>query len=258
MLGSIESSVQWHWIAYGKHPVAGDFFSLGQKAGILRAFSAWMEKGYEILASKHSSPSSLLSWRFWAKGSGKEGLVCGLVKDSADTVGRPYPLLVVGTGPLKGWEGQWDLLPFACERSWNQIEKLSIRRFQDLQQLEEEIYKIRAPSPQWTEYHSERKNLEQPGLNSDSGVSSWEPRNFKNLEASLAEQKEIMVSLDEGSSHDQFTLSSLYHSIFKARLQVLPNAVFMGGTLETTYLAVFQRPLTSADFVKLWSPAQGQ
>lgn len=191
-------------------------------------------------------------------GSGKETLVCGLVKDSTDRVGRPYPLLIVGTGPLKGWQDRWDLLPFACERSWNQIESLSMRTFQDLKELEEEIRKIRAPSPQWPEYDAVRKDLEQSGLNWESGVSYWEPHDFRTLEAGLREQKEIMVYLDEKSSHDQFTLSSLYHSTFKARLQVLPNAVFMGGTLETTYLAVFQRPLTSADFVKLWSPSQGQ
>jgi len=258
VLGTVESLTQWHWIAYGKHPVAGDFFGLGQKAGILRAFADWMEKGYHTLAAKRPSPPSLFSWRFWAMGSGKETLVCGLVKDSTDRVGRPYPLLIVGTGPLKGWQDRWDLLPFACERSWNQIESLSMRTFQDLKELEEEIRKIRAPSPQWPEYDAVRKDLEQSGLNWESGVSSWEPHDFRTLEAGLREQKEIMVYLDEKSSHDQFTLSSLYHSTFKARLQVLPNAVFMGGTLETTYLAVFQRPLTSADFVKLWSPSQGQ
>ena len=191
-------------------------------------------------------------------GSGKETLVCGLVKDSIDRVGRPYPLLIVGTGPLKGWQDRWDLLPFACERSWNQIESLSIRTFQDLKELEEEIRKIRAPSPEWSEYEAVRKDLEQSGLSWESGISSWEPPDYRTLEAGLREQKEIMVYLNEKHPHDQFTLTSLYHSAFKARYQVLPNAVFMGGTLDTTYLAVFQRPLTSADFVKLWSPSQGQ
>jgi len=257
-LGTVESSSQWHWIAYGKHPVAGDFFGLGEKAGILHAFSDWMEKGYHALAAQRPFPATLFSWRFWAKGSGKQSLVCGLVKDSTDRVGRPYPLLIAGTGPLKGWQERWDLLPFACERSWNQIESLSIRRFQDLKQLQEEIRKIRGPAPQWPEYDAERKNLEKSELISGSGVSSWEPHDFGTLEAGLREEKEIMVYLDEKYPHDQLTLSCLYHSAFKARSPVLPNAVFMGGTLETTYLAVFQRPLTSADFVKLWSPSLGQ
>jgi len=33
----------------------------------------------------------------------------------------------------------------------------------------------------------------------------------------------------------------------------IPNAVFMGGTLEKAYLALFRRPLKATDFTQLWS-----
>jgi len=51
-------------------------------------------------------------------------LVCGVVRDSVDRLGRPYPLLVLGTGSLREWESHWDLLPYACLPVWQRIEYL--------------------------------------------------------------------------------------------------------------------------------------
>ncbi|HOS98202.1 MAG TPA: hypothetical protein PLU54_11165, partial [Deltaproteobacteria bacterium] len=36
-----------------------------------------------------------------------------------------------------------------------------------------------------------------------------------------------------------------------------PEAVFMGGSPESSYVAVFSRPLVADDFARLWSMEQG-
>jgi len=36
-------------------------------------------------------------------------------------------------------------------------------------------------------------------------------------------------------------------------MKVIPNTIFMGGTMERLFLALFRRPLQTADFVQLWT-----
>ncbi len=244
MLGSVESANSWHWAAWGKHPVATDYFCLGLNSPLIKAFSDWIEKGYQTLGSKPRASSKVYSWRFWAKGPKKETLVCGVGRDSSDSLGRPYPLMIMGTGPLDGWEDHWDLLPFACEKTWSRIEYLSAKRFIDFKQLEEEVRIIKPPYPHWPEFVSQRGDL---------GMSSCNPRAIENKAESLTTEKDFLVPLDGGPSNDHLAVAGLWHFFLKAHARAVPNAVFMGGTPDDAYLAVFKRPLMPADFVQLWS-----
>jgi type VI secretion system protein VasJ len=245
VLGTVESDQIWRWAAFGKHPVASDFFRMGPDFPLARAFSDWVEKGYRGFVSKKEGYHSLCSWRFWAKGFQKNSLACGLVKDSIDSVGRPFPLLVMGTGPLRGWEEHWDLLPFACERTWGQIESLSVQMFKDLKKLEGEVRGVRPPIPEWSDLTSRRGDLR--------GFEATLDRDLKGKASLLSEKAEIFLPLDQDPVHDRFTLISLWHSLLKNEGKKVPNVLFMGGTFETSCLAVFRRPLMATDFVQLWS-----
>jgi len=88
----------------GKHPVAMDYFHLGTSAPLVNAFGAWIENGYQKVVSPARNGLALHSWRFWARGIQKGHIACGVVRDSSDSTGRPYPLLVMGIGKLPGWE----------------------------------------------------------------------------------------------------------------------------------------------------------
>ncbi len=253
MLGSVKETNRWHWTAYGKHPVAKDFFSLGQSASVLEALTDWVDQGYRTLASKRSPSTDPSSWRFWTKGAGEGNLLCGLIKQSTDRVGRPYPLLLSGMGPVRGWEEQWDLIPFACERSWNQMERISTKAFENVSQLDAEIHRISPPSPHWSDYVAEREDLGKGEFGHGDEAHSQMLSNLEKQTAMLADQPEIFVSLDEEPSRDLFTLVSIWHFSMRRELKAIPNAVFMGGTLAVAYLAVFQRPLIPSDFVRLWS-----
>jgi len=243
----------WQWAAYGKHPVAKDFFKLGRFSPLVQEFSHWVDRGYQLFAVRKKG--SLNSWRFWTRGLKKEGLGCGVVRDSGDQLARPYPLLIMGVGPLNGWEEQWDLNPLALERAWTQMEYLYTRSFDSLKQLEEEIQKI--PPPLF-----ERTELQEARRNSFGGNGSMNPRSSPgSLEEAekqifpLIQKTEFFLPLDPKPFPDPSVGIQYLHHFLKKGEKNIPQSIFMGGTLEKTLLAVFRRPLLPADFVQLWSVA---
>jgi type VI secretion system protein VasJ len=250
MLERLRPERRWQWAAYGKHPAAKDYFKVGQNFPLLNSFSEWIESGYEKVASKNNPAGMRRSWRFWTREARRENVVCGVLRDSTDSFGRPYPLLIMGSGPLVGWVNEWDLVPLACENTWGQIEYLSTKTFSDLKRLEEEVQNIRLPSAEWSELAKRRESFK--------GLTSEELSHLNGQASSLSESMERFICLDQGLSHDQFELIGLCHLLVKTRTEIVPNVIFMGGTLEKTYCAFFRRPLTPSDFIQLWSvPAEG-
>jgi type VI secretion system protein VasJ len=244
---------KWQWVICGKHPGLKDYFHLGPNLPMVAALAEWIEKGYRGVAGVRTSPTNLLSWRFWAGGSDRDTLLCGILRDSSDSVGRPYPLLVVGSGSLADWGAQWDLVPRACEQSWSQMESLSARIFRNLKGLEDELARVRAPQPDWAEFG---ELPTQAGPYHPSSSEAAGPERQGNLEGqvlALAKESEIFVALDEAPSVDPFTLIRLWHASLKKHQPEPPKAVFMGGNITATRLAFFRRPLTTRDFVRLWS-----
>ncbi len=244
MLGLGRGAQYWHWAAYGKHPVARDYFRAGEDAPLIKAFVGWVEKGYQLLRSKQNPASQPYAWRFWAQGAKKDNLICGVGRDSSDSIGRPYPLLIMGTGPLERWEDYWDLLPLACEKTWSQIEYLSTRRLANFKQLEDDVRIIKPPSPNWSEFNDQKAR---------SSLLARDSREISETIDRLSKKTEFLVPFEHGPSGDVFSLAILWHSLLKARLAGAPNAIFMGGVPERTYLAVFKRSLVPTDFVRLWS-----
>jgi type VI secretion system protein VasJ len=244
MLGSLKKNRQWSWAAYGKHPSAKDYFCINHESPLVKIFADWVEKGYNELAAKKKSDNNPVAWRFWAGGQGKENLICGLVKDSSDSLGRHYPLLIIGTGQCKGWEAHWDLLPFACEKPWGELEYLSAQVFGDFNTMGVEIQSIRPPRTDWSEFDIKRKNI----IDAEASLHDIESR-----AKDLSDKNEVIICLDLKNTGDQFLLISSWHALFKRFNRKIPNAVFMGGTFERSYVAFFNRPLMTVDFVRLWS-----
>jgi type VI secretion system protein VasJ len=209
---------------------------------LIKGFSDWVEIGYQIWTSKRLTSSGPFAWRFWARGGQKENIVCGLIRDSSDGLGRPYPLLIIGTGPLNGWEKNWDLLPFACEGTWNQMESLSIRMFTDLQQWTEEVDRIPSPRAHWSDY----RDLDEckPPENSQA---------LQDKIKTMVKENEFLDPLNEEGMKDSLKSIHLYHFLLKTYWPEMVTTAFMGGNASKTWLAFFRRPLASGDFVWLWS-----
>ncbi len=251
MLGQIKSNINWHWAAYGKHPVGKDFFRVGDNVPLLKGFSDWVEHGYTKLITRDSVSNMNCSWRFWMRGGRKGSLVCGLVKDSIDQLGRPYPLLIVGSGVLKNWENQWDLLPYACEQTWGQMEYISVQNYNDIGKFEVDVRHVRPPAPEWSEFGAKRDNFfKSVDSSNDNGFSQY-MEDLKKRAVRLSKNAECFIGMDDKPLVDKTILISCWHSLLKPHFKVIPNIIFMGGPLEKSYIAFFKRPLSSADFVDL-------
>lgn len=242
----------WRWSAFGKHPAAADYFRLGQSSPFADGLSKWVENGYRLLTDRSETPSPFCSWRFWSRGYGRDSLVLGVVRVSSDSMGRPYPLLIMGSGPLEGWERWWDLLPFAGEKSWCQIEFLATHTFGDLRKLKEGLQGLRSPYPEWDELTERRRGLNRLGSPLDPYASFPDFPRLKAMAAERAGTDEFSVRLDRGPVNDKITLVSLWHFLAKEATKGAPNALFMGGTLERSFLASYRRPLAPGDFLHLW------
>ena len=254
MLGSLGSSGNWNWAAHGKHQAAGDYFRLGGDLPVLNAFAAWVRQGFQAVTAKGVPSPGYRSWRFWARGSTRGGLVSGLVRDSSDSHGRPFPFLIVGAGPLSRWEEVWDLVPFACEGGWNQMERLATKGFETVRDLEAELRKIRTPAAEWSAFRAEQDELAGCLVSAAAAAPGAVLEQFKRRAAQLARETEVHVSLDEGTAPDQFTLASLWLSLIRETGGgEAPHVVFMGGNQEASFLLLFRRALISTDFGQLWT-----
>jgi type VI secretion system ImpM family protein len=249
MLGSIKFGNLWKWAAYGKHPIAKDYFQVGSAEPLLMAFSDWAKAGYRLIAKVGNKEIVRQnSWRFWAQGPQKKDLICGVGKDSSDSFGRSYPLLIVGIGPLKKWDRHWELLVFALENTWRQIEYLSAKRFMDFKQLEDGVRMISPPVGDWPEFKSKIEQVESD----ETGFVSTVNRNFRDLINKLSNKPEFFIPLETESVNDQLRILNLCHLLLKKGSKIAPHAVFMGGRPQKVFLALFNRPLKPYDFARLW------
>lgn len=249
MLGLFGLKQKWEWAGFGKHPIVKDYFHVGRDHSLLSAFLDWVKKGYDEITIKDYKHPDLYSWRFWARVPKRENLICGLIRDSSDNIGRPYPFMIIGTGPLKGWEENWDMLPFACEGVWKQSEFLSSSNCRDVGELENEIIRIKHPENNWEDFVKEREAFWDTRLSPASASLGILEERIRRA----SEQLEIIVSLDDETLKDQFFQVCLWHYYLKRYSKNIPNAIFMGGTMQKTFLVTLRRPLQSSDFVLLWS-----
>lgn len=254
MLGSVTSAGRWQWVAFGKHPVARDFFRLGPDVAMAGGFSEWVESGYRGLAAKPRSPADFHSFRFWAKGPGKDGLVLGVVRDSSDDIGRPYPFFTMGAGPLKAWEEHWDLLPLACEMSWGRIEYLSSGAVPDFRRMEIEVaQRLRPPVPDWEKLSERIRAMIPLCSGSAAGRSPEDLEEMERRASGLSSGAEIFLCLDSGRTADPGSTAALWNFLLRKCGAATPSAVFLGGRLATPYLAVYRRALAPGDFGRLWT-----
>jgi len=242
VLGSIKSNQAWEWGAFGKHPVARDYIRIGPETPLMQAFSRWIENGYALLNTGKNHACKLYSWRFWAKGFKKDHLVCGLVRDSGDSLGRPFPFLVLGSGGLKGWERNWEKLPISLDKIWKATEFLCTKRYHNFHELERDVTMIPSVVNSWAE--CDKKEQAIPSTDNAYMLEQIEK---------LIHGPQFSLAIQGKYSDDYSKTFELLHRLVRARINDVPNAVFIGGIVEQSYLAVYRRSLAPVDFVKLWS-----
>ena len=179
-------------------------------------FSRLVEKGFMKTAS---SGRKYVSYRYFLKGEKKGMISCGIFKDSQDAIGREYPLIVAGYGTLAGCEDKWEALPEAMASVCSEAEYISSRRLTSLDEFKTCLLRLGAP------------------LVIDGIGSAGKPVNRTNI----SENGLIpLVPADEDRMAEQV---SGYMEWMKKSDSAFPEAVFIGGTQEKSYLCVFRKPL---------------
>ncbi len=253
MLGITKTAPPWKWAAFGKHSLVGDYFYFGPEDPLFKAFSGWVDNGFKRIAGSRKNTTNPYSWRFCGKGTTSDALLCGIGKDSFDCHGRPYPFFIIGTGSLSGHHRRWDLLPFAFESIWSQMEYLCGKRYLDFSQLEADVQRLPTPENRWSAFETDRKNRWEAWC-------SQTPPNQEKIKSALrlhSGSPQCMMPLIEDNSSDITSTIGLWFSLLKAEEKTMFGTAFFGGNLSETCMAVFKRPLDSDDFVKLWSVNAG-
>jgi type VI secretion system protein VasJ len=254
MQQSMKNKNVWNWHASGKHPIFKDFFKMGSEDPMLMAFADWAGGGFQQLVSGQGAAAVRgdYSWRFWSRSPKKGVLISGVGRDSSDSLGRPHPLVIVGSGPLEGWESNWDLLPFALDDIWSQFEYLACGRVKEFRQLEQGFSRIKQPSSDWLALAHQRTLA---GTLNTSVYIAKDPQVIVNQVQQVLDTGTTVIPLYTEVNADSFLLAGYWSFALKAHLKNVPNAVFMGGIPEKSYLVLINRSLTTEDFLGLWNMA---
>lgn len=224
----------------GKHPAAADYISVRNGPSILDAVADWMTKGYESLHASGDPVKGPYSWRFWLRGVKKGSLICGLGRDSSDRIGRPYPLFIIGEGPLRKWEQQWPLLPAWLAATWERMEGVAAHRHDTLQELADAVRRLGSPGAETV--------AAEPPVEADIPSDRLDA-----CRTELQRSGRAMIALnDHAGGDDPMTSVLAWHGFLKRCCPDIPRAVFLGGNPERIFLAVIQQPLATADFIRLW------
>jgi type VI secretion system protein VasJ len=239
MRNTTNAMTAWRWAAAGKHPAARDFMEAGETFPLFDALCQWVEKGYGT-GTAGNGVTDLRSWRFWARGGKRNVVACGLLKDSCDTIGRPYPLLVMGAGELEGWETHWDLLPLACETTWGHMESFATRMYPSFHELEAALAGMRVPAPRWDDF-------------SGTDFSTYTSLPSRQLIEDFVLDDIGYVQLDPLPAQEQKMQILAWHRLCKNHVKDLPVIVFMGSSGEKApHLFMARRALSVGDFLTLW------
>ena len=237
MLGFKLKPTDWQWAAHGKIPAARDFFTIGNELSVFKAFFAWMDRGCQQLNDRDPLEKNC-SWRFWVKGSKKNQLLCGIIKNSSDQIGRPFPLMLIGSGSLKNWEKHWDNLPAACEGLWTELEYLTTKRYDGLEQLAADLRLLKPRDDAW----------KQPVPKETACREFIEEASRLN---DLQKNKELFIPLNSDLVTPELAINC-FHDYFKNNYENIPNSIFLGGRPENLLFVVFDRGLATDDFLRLW------
>jgi hypothetical protein len=101
-----------------------------------QALRQWLDKSFAASASAMKEQGfSGTCWRFLIRGRGSKDMAFGLIKESSDAIGRPYPLLLVMEGALEGMSGEIVQVLKRLEPAWLAMEQVAAGSYKSGQEL---------------------------------------------------------------------------------------------------------------------------
>ena len=251
MLGPIKKKVsKVVFFLEGKHPSFRDFICLGEKTALAQALSSWIEKGFSTFLEEHGKGLGNRSWRFWLRGQDINEIFWGILKDSSDSLGRPYPLVILLANRIPELGHNWELIPLIMDASWRRLELLASKNFYNYQELIKDISNITLH-----ELTSEKFNEVK---------NQWESYNSAFLDKELVKDKirkkiishKKIVELSLLEIHDEksripFQIATFFY-IFKFFCPEGPVACFIGGSPEDPKIIFFLEKISKDSFLRLW------
>ncbi|MCP4672241.1 MAG: DUF2094 domain-containing protein [Desulfobacula sp.] len=246
MLGINTNSKEWQWSVYGKHPSFNDFLDYQTDNTLLHDLAMWVESGSKLLKKKNNL---IYSYRFWVRGIKKNDLICGIIKNSSDSIGRHYPLFITGHGTILGWAKDWDIVFMVFDSILRIFENLSAKRFNNFNDFKLNLYNTRFNSLQWENVKSIMTNSHKLDT-LDILPGYYEINQIKN--SNKPAKAEINIPINKNNPPGFLdTETGLLKKMFKKSVPV-PDCVFIGGQPEQPVLKIFNRPLVPNDLMNLF------
>ncbi|MCP4717878.1 MAG: type VI secretion system-associated protein TagF [Desulfobacteraceae bacterium] len=220
--------------AYGKHPAFDDYFSINMEPPLANALSSWVENGMTSGGTADKNRETR-SFRFWVPGIKKEELILGIVRDSSDRLGRTYPLLIMGRTRMKDRDTKWPAIFSGFEPVFRAFEEMTTIRYQAFKEFEASLLKIQFSEPDFEKSNTSLSNC----------LTAW----FKMEKERSSLVLPVSKLLDKFASHPHEPPKK---GIFKTN-STPPNAVFLGGLPDNPMVNMYNRPLKTRDFPRLFN-----
>jgi hypothetical protein len=178
-----------------------------------------------------------MPWDFWIALEKKDGIACGRLIPSRDCLNRPYPLLMMGQGPIYGWVGFWERLPLAMESTWNGMVGLANLQGHSLDALINHLSILPAPDGCWS--------MDRDGIFNCCNAKSETGYFFH-------EDGMVRLEINGGPKWDGVVEDMAGLLKNNGRTQTPPRAVFIHRGPGSTSIRLFYRPVTPSDVVDMW------
>lgn len=242
---------EWKWALFGKSPMAADYLKIGTPSPLMLSFSKWMEKGFETLSPGDRTVADFI-WKFWAKGPNKE-LVCGLFRPSQDRLGRPYPLLIIGSGDHAVLNKHWGLIPCALNDTWKYMESLVQTMAPGLCELQQALKKIPVPLKKLDALKAACEPCRHVKIYPNKQLGPSDYMNKLNNIEKLARLDRFSMKIDIREQVDPMIPVLKLMRLLETRSKHAPKVVFWGNRSEDRRLLCLKRALCVDDFYSVWA-----
>jgi type VI secretion system ImpM family protein len=226
--------------ACGKHPAFSDYIRLNATLPLVNALASWVDAGMKSGMADFKRSCGIHSFRFWTRGVQKKTLIAGIVKDSSDSMGRMYPLLIAGQVSMNDFHRQWHKVFDRLGEVFRAFEDMTAARYDRFNEFETALSEIGLPDMDNNFFHetSEFSNC----------LTAWSLKSGADDALTLP----MPVFLEQYQSQPD---NSLAQGRGCSRIEP-PKALFIGGLPEKPITAIYQRPLRTSDFCRLFDLSQ--
>ena len=235
----------WNWFASGKHPAVKDYMTVGAIRPWSEAFAKTAGLAYRSMVVRNAGHVGPAPCFFWAAGPERDVLACGYMGDSRDGLGRPYPLIMLGTGHVRDWGGVWDMLPLLFSATWKAMARVAHSVYDTLAGFQQALEAVPSPaevSPAVMEAHRLMiREARRRFFFQGHGLPDPDRVRFGN--------RHFAMTIPRGFSDCG---PCYWHHVIKQRAGTSPpTAAFISGQSNAS-MHLFFRPVRPKDLTGLW------